>query len=327
MTMYEPYKRRRRSGRLRKKLALSLLALLLTAILLLLLGGLALYALPAGLFAIEPQADLGLSADLPARPICVLLLGVDAESGGARRSDSMIIAAIGGDEVRLASLLRDTVVDIPGVGEGRLNSAFAYGGPELALRTVNQNFGLSIMHYIVADYVTLVRLVDALGGIDVEIAPEEVEHVNINVKSTAKLFRPLGYTYSELMTSGENTHLNGLQALGYARIRKLDSDFMRASRQRVVLGAMWKKLRANIWNPALLARLAATALDALETDLNAAQLLSLGLKAAASGGVEVLRVPVNGSFEDTGTVIRLSDPVLNRQALREFIYGDGEKEE
>ena len=320
--MYESYQRRkpRKHSGLRGKLLLSLLALFLAVLFLLLAGALALYALPAGLFAIEPQADLALSTDLPTSPICVLLIGVDAENSGGQRSDTMIIAAIDRDKVRLASLLRDMVVDIPGVGSDRLNSAYAKGGPELALRTVNQNFGLSVMHYVMADYVTLVRLVDAMDGIDLTITPEVVEQINHNVLSTGKLFKPLGYNYSELTVSGENTHLNGLQALGYARIRKLDSDFVRTSRQRAVLAAMRRKLACSLWNPVLLARTGTAALSSLRTDLNAAQLLSLGLKALASGEVETLRVPVDGSFEDTDSVIFLTDPALNRNSLREFLY-------
>lgn len=319
--MYEPYRRRsRRPARFGGRLLRLLLKLLIFLVALALLAGLVLYALPADVFSVEPAVDLGLSPGLPASPINVLLLGVDRENEGVRRSDSMLIASIGSGGVRLTSILRDTMVDIPGHGQGRINSAYAYGGAELALRTVNENFGLNIMHYVVADYVTLVRLVDALGGIEADITAAEMEQINANVYSMRRTFLALGYTCEPLTIPGEDTHLNGLQALAYARIRKLDSDFVRASRQRIVLAAMREKLKANLWNPVLLGRAGSAALSALDTDLNAAQLLSLGLKAAFGGELATLRLPVDGSFDDTGASIVLTDPELNRRALREFLY-------
>ena len=328
---YEPYKRkqkhRKRRDRHRRRggLIKPLFKLLVFLLVLLTAGIGLLYIMPAGLFAIEPKTDLSLNSALPSSPINILLLGLDAENEGLRRSDTMIIASIGPDGVHLVSLLRDMTVDIPGIGPGRINSAYAYGGAELALRTVNASFGLNIMHYIAADYTSLVRLVDAVGGIEVDVTPEEMEQINVNLRSVERRFRRLGYACAPLTVSGAQTHLDGLQALGYARIRKLDSDFMRASRQRTVLFAALSKLQSSLYNPLLVARTARAALLALDTDLNAVQLLSLGVKAVAAGEVKALRVPVNDSFSDTGAAILLTDLEMNVQAIHGFLYESTDK--
>ena len=323
--MYEPYKRRnkrsRRDEKKENKLPLYLGKLLLGALLLAALCLLGLWLMPAGLFSLEPEADLSLSADLPVSPINILLLGLDEENDGLRRSDAMLIVSLDNSDVRLTSLLRDTEAEIPGRGLGRINSAWTYGGAELALRTVNQNFSMNIMHYIAADYRCLVDLVDALGGVELDITQAEMEQINVNVKSSAHIFKPLGYTCAELTAFGEKTHLNGLQALGFARIRKTDSDFTRASRQRQVLAAMWRKLQYNLWNPALLIRLARTAFASVESDLSPAQLVSLALKAALAGEVTTLRLPAEGSYTDTQAALQVNDWPANRAALRAFIYG------
>ena len=83
---------------------------------------------------------------------------------------------------------------------------------------------------------------------------------------------------------------------------------------------MRRRLVGNLWNPVLLARTGMAAFNALQTDLSAPLLLSLGLKALAGGEIDTLRVPVDGSYEDTGSKILLTDPALNRDSLREFLY-------
>ena len=318
--MYEPYKKRKRSGRSGHGCLFALLKMLLVLLLIVALALGALYVLPAGFFLIEPDVNLNLSADLPADRINILLLGVDKEKDGMQRSDTMLIASIGGGSVKLSSLLRDTWVEIPGHGQGRINSAYTLGGPELAIRTVNQNFGLNIMHYIVVDFTSVVQFADAIGGVEIDITEAEMEQININVKDSAKIFKPLGYTCDELKIHGKNTHLNGLQALGYARIRKIDSDFMRASRQRTLMSAMLKKIKANIWNPALLTRLGFTVFGAVETDLSPVELISIALKTVGSKEVRSLRLPVDGSYEDTQSIIKVTDFEMNKHAFRSFVY-------
>ena len=190
------------------------------------------------------------------------------------------------------------------------------------MRTVNQAFGMNIMHYVVVDFTALVDMVDALGGIELDISEAEREQININVVDSAKVFYRLGYQASELLNSGEDTHLDGLQALGYARIRSLDSDFVRTSRQRAVVGAMLKKLRASLWNPVVVGRFAAEVLEGVRTNLNLAQLIALGEKALFAGEIEQLRMPVDGAFADDGSKLTITDAEANVRALRAFIYAE-----
>ena len=326
MNYEEPY-RKRNSRRQRRRrgpggclvaLLLRLLALILA---LAVLGVGLLYALPVSLFAVEPEdANLSLAGDLPTNRANILLLGLDMARENSRRSDAILIATIGYGDLRLTSILRDTLVDIPGYGTGKLNAAYAHGGPELVMRTLNENFGLNIMHYVAVDFTALVDLVDALGGVDVNVTEAEMTRINQNLDAARGRFESLGYSAPSLTQCGENTHLNGVQALYYARIRKLDSDFMRASRQRALLEAMLARLRSNLWNPMLLYRLGRTILRSVDTNMSPIQLLSLGEKALLSGVPKTTRLPVDGSYTDDGASLRVTDPQQNINAFRMFAY-------
>ena len=325
---YEPYQKKKspRQPRRRRKtlggwlaeLCLRLLALVL--ILILLCVGL-LYALPVSLFAVEPEdVDLSLTDGLPASRANILLLGLDELRENSRRSDTVMIASVGYGQLRLASILRDTVVNIPGYGADKLNAAYAHGGPQLVMKTLNQAFGLNLMHYIAVDYAALAGAVDALGGVDVPLSEAELSALNDLIDGARARLAARGYTAPDLVLGGETTHLNGVQALAYARIRKLDSDFMRASRQRTLLEAMLKKVRSSPWNPLRLIRLARALLDASDTNLSLIQLLSLGEKALAAGVPEQKRLPVDGSYTDDGSALRVDDFPANAEAFRAFAY-------
>ncbi len=322
---YEPPKKRKRKRRSRNgclgaigRLFVKIIAL---ALALILLAGGALYILPTALFMVEPDAELSLTDGLPASPFNVLLLGVNTLNDGAQRSDTMMIASIDGDILRLTSIQRDTWVDIAGHGRNKINAAYTFGGPELAMRTVNETFDMNIMRYVVVDFTVLVKLVDALGGIEMDITEAEMNHINRNVWKSRRIFAPLGYTATELTKFGDDVRLNGLRALGYARIRKLDSDFVRTSRQRNVIDAMLSRLKGQIWNPVVVTRFITAGLGGVETNLNPVELLSLGEKALFSGSMEQLRLPVDGSFSDNGSSLRITDKTTNVRIFREFVYG------
>ena len=331
----EPYKsnikkKNRRSRRRRKTLGawlagalLRLFALILT---LALLGGALLYFLPVSLLAVEPEGvALSLTDGLPEDVANVLLLGLDATHENTRRSDSIIIASVGMGKLHLTSVLRDTLLAIPERGMGKLNAAYAYGGPWLVAHTLNENLKLNIMHYIAVDYAALVRIVDALGGVDIEITEAEMTKINGDIDARRDRWRALGYDAPNLSDWGANTHLDGVQALTYARIRKLDSDFVRASRQRRLLEALLRRLRNSLWNPVCLFRLAKTVLQSVDTDLTPLQLISLGEKALASGVTGTLRIPVDGSYTDDGSSLTVTDLQSNIAALQLAVYGDGEQ--
>ena len=323
---YEEYQPRQRSRRRRRgcsgMIVRALVKLAAVMLLVTLVSTAVLYMLPTALFMVEPDAELSLTDGLPSKPFNVLVLGVDALSDGGQRSDTMMIASIGAGGLKLTSIQRDMRTDIAGHGKNKINAAYAYGGPELAVRTVNEAFDMNIMRYVVVDFTVLVKLVDALGGISMDITEAEMEHINKNVLLSRKVFQPLGYTATELTDYGENIKLNGLRALAYARIRKLDSDFVRTSRQRAVIEAMLKKLKSQMWNPVTVAGFVSTGLSGVETNLSAVELLSLGAKALLGGEISQLRLPLDGTFSDNGSSLTVTNRTKNVEALREFLYGE-----
>ena len=325
---YEPYRGKKKRKKARKKrrtfgewlvqTLLKLIALMLAVALLL---AALLYALPPGLFMVEPEgSNLALTDGLPLNCVNVLLLGTDDLRDGAQRSDAVMIASIGYGKFRLTSVMRDTVVDIPGHGSGKLNGAFAYGGAELTLRTLNQNFGLNLMHYAQVDFVALVKVVDAIGGVEITITDAERERINSTMLETRKIFAPMGYTAHEVTQYGENIHLDGLQALAYSRIRKIDSDYMRTSRQRTLIDAIVKKIRNNLWNIPMMVRLTRTVMESVNTNMSMLQILSLGEKALLAGGMEQLRLPAEGSFTDDGSKLNVTSYPANHEAFMRFVY-------
>lgn len=335
MMFYEPYgkkrgaraqaEERRSGGCFVRALGFVFKLLLKLALLLLILAVIA-FALPPGLFNVEPQADLGIVSGLPDSRVNILVLGIDADRGSAQRSDSMMILSVGYNCVKLTSILRDTMVTIPGHGQSKINAAYAYGGAELAMRTVNETFGMNISKYVVVDYLTLARLVDAVGGIDLVISQEEMEHINYNnarYAGSSVIEADLGYAPKQLTqysADGETpVHLDGLQALGYARIRKLDSDFVRTSRQRKVAEATLLAMRSQIANPMMYVRLINVLIENVKTNMGPVEIVSLGLKALVCGEIEQLRLPVDGTYQDDGSSIVI-DQQANAQQLRAFIY-------
>ncbi|MEA4898377.1 MAG: LCP family protein [Christensenellaceae bacterium] len=258
------------------------------------------------------DAVTGRSNGLPGGWTHVLLLGVDLSSGGVSRTDSMMIASVSnGGSVKLTSIMRDTLVDIEGHGLHKINAAYAFGGPRLAMDTVNRALGLNIRRYAAVVFAGFAELIDAVGGIEVSVTREEMRAIN----------RKKGH---HLEDYGERTRLDGLQALRYSRIRKIDSDYMRAGRQRRIIQALMDKARA-VRNPVELVSLGRAALKAIDTNMNALELSAMGAKVMLSGsGIAQFRVPAEGTYESgaqDGIWSIRADLERNRALFREFVYG------
>lgn len=175
----------------------------------------------------------------------ILLIGNDSRQNGEDgRSDAMILLSISNetDTIFITSLLRDMYVEIPGYDGNRLNAAYAYGGAELLMETVEENFEIEVNRYVQVNFEAFANLVDAVGGIDLELTKEEIEYVNgYLVEYNDLLGRPQGTDNMDTSLSGL-VHLNGPQALAYTRNRYLGTDFGRTERQRKVLTAIIGKL-------------------------------------------------------------------------------------
>lgn len=175
----------------------------------------------------------------------IALFGVDSRDsdlGKGNRSDCIIIASINNDtkEINLVSVYRDTYVDIDGYGLDKITHAYSYGGPELALKTLNKNLDLNIKEFVTVNFDAVADAVDALGGVDIRIEEDEISAINSAIKNTAK-YTGLEAEYVE--NAGMQT-LNGIQAVGYSRVRYTDGgDYRRTERMRTVIEAMFKKLK------------------------------------------------------------------------------------
>ncbi len=166
--------------------------------------------------------------------INIALYGIDSRDHDfVGRSDAILIASFDYKhaKIKLVSVARDTYVDIPDHGKTRINHAYSYGGPELAIQTLNETFALDITDYVTVNFDSLAEIIDEMGGVDIDVTEKERQQINAYLLAGEPL-RETGMV-----------HLNGPQAVSYARIRKIDSDTMRASRQREVLECLFEKAK------------------------------------------------------------------------------------
>lgn len=282
--------------------------------------------------------DLNMASGLDANWMNILLLGSDARhTDESSRTDTMIICSVNtsSGEVKLTSILRDVAVTFDDIGQYngtyRLNAANYFGGPKLAMKTINECFGMNIQYYVMVDFTSFSVIAEKLGGIDITISQEEMEQINKNAIQQAKLAYKAGIDESELEatnvlleTYGENTHLNGRQALAYARIRKIDSDISRAERQRKVLIALMEKLKQR--NAQDIMSLAFSLSGYVSTNLSVDQIISTATTVLNSNLAEVeqFRLPINDSFvqetRNEQSMLYDTDWNANTQALYGFIY-------
>lgn len=212
----------------------------------------------------------------------VAFFGVDNRSAGhyeGGNSDSIMICTINNDtkEVKVASVYRDTVLDVDGNGTyKKCNYAYNHGGPEEAINMLNLNMDLDIQKYVAVDFFALAEVIDAFGGIDLDITEEEAYHMNSGgdmcyIWETAT---SAGVEVPPDVTPGNAVHVNGVQAVAYARIRKTSGgDFARAQRQRIVLEKVVEKAQnSNIFT---LNKVADAAFDDVGTNFTLNQILSL----------------------------------------------------
>ena len=263
--------------------------------------------------------------ELPDEWINILLLGADA--GAAARTDTMIIASCNGytGELKLTSLMRDMYVPIDGYGSNKLNTAHHFGGLELALKTINKNFDMNISHYVKVDFASFAKLVELIGGIDVPVTETEMQYMNGLMQDMRVLYPEIELAKDDLTTYGDSVHLNGMQALAYVRIRKLDNDYNRTSRQRTMIKAIVSKL-ISVNTLTSLDEMYDMAMEEIETNLSKADILKLAAKALSAGlDMTEFRLPVSGTYHDesvsgVGSVL-MADIEENTKQLHEFIYG------
>lgn len=248
----------------------------------------------------------------------ILLIGVDGDdSSDSLRSDSMILVSLDTvhGKIKLSSFLRDSWVQIPGHKFAKLNAAYAMGGAQLLVDTLEYNFKVNINDCILVDFTMFTDIIDAVGGIDVEVTPAEAQFINRTTRHT--------------VNSGESVHLDGAQALVYCRIRKLDSDYMRTYRQRKVINALLDKVKDGDLLKTVMAFF--KVIPKIQTNMNPFEIACLAYRSGFSAlffDTVSTRIPTDSTSwngtENSQSVVELDVPA-NAEYLYEFIYsGSGE---
>ena len=262
----------------------------------------------------------------------ILLVGVEAignNSVASGRTDSIMIATINTKQktLGLTSIMRDSYVTIPGYYDTKINAAFGHGGIELLYETIAYNYNLRLDGSAIVSFKTFQKIIDELGGIDIEITPAEAQYLNTTNYVSKKSNRTL--------KPGMN-HMNGNQALGYARVRyraTLDGsvdDFGRTSRHRRVMGAIFKEVKKS--NPITLVKLLDTVFSQVQTDIkksNASSYLAEVMELSLDGvPLDNLRLPIDGSYQGVKinrAAVVTFDAAANKEALANFVFGSHKK--
>lgn len=239
----------------------------------------------------------------------ILLLGSDSRKGETARADTIMVLQLDGPskKPKLISFMRDTLVDIPGVGQNKINASYAYGGADLVRQTLAQNFGLECKYYAVVDFKSFEKVIDTLFPGGVAINAEKNMSTNLEVP----------------IQKGQQ-NMDGLHLLQYARFRMdEEGDFGRVRRQQQVMNAIFSQMK----NPLAIAKLpyaAGKVLGYTGTDLKTSFLVknSFSILKGASG-VDRLTVPAKDTWEygntaEAGSVL-VVDKEANRTAINNFL--------
>lgn len=257
----------------------------------------------------------------------IALFGLDSTQqsldSGNNRTDVMIIASINNKtgDAKLVSLYRDTYLDVGDGNYQKANAAYAFGGPEQAIKMINKNLDLNITDYVTVGFEGVTDLVDEVGGVEIDVQSDEIEHLN-NYQST--MATELGKEYVPVTAPGVQT-LNGLQATAYCRIRYTDGgDFKRTERQKEVLSKAFEKLKKS--GPVTMIKAANSLSSEVRTSLNPAEIASLALKAMRFNISETNGFP-NDQYRAVGYIgdqscvipVHLTDNVV---WLHQYLFND-----
>ena len=242
-------------------------------------------------------------------------------------ADGLMIASINPKtrQVVLTSLMRDIRVQIPDSYKTKLTLSYHYGGTQQLIDTIEYNFGVPIDNYVLVNYISVVNIVDAVGGLTMDVTADELYWMDDKVRSVCEL---VGASYEDNMLSTDQAgelELNGIQTAAYLRIRYAgNNDFDRTERaRRVVLGLKDKAAAMSLTE---LDSLANTVLPYITTDLTQTDIISLLLRFPALIKYDMLsdRIPIEGSYwltnDENGAFVDI-DYDANKEHLQSSIYG------
>lgn len=255
----------------------------------------------------------------------IALFGVDSRTGilgKGNRSDTIIIASINNEtkDVKLCSVYRDTYLNKGNGSYGKATEAYAFGGPDQAIRMMNLNLDLNISKYVAVDFTAIANVVDALGGIEVEVTDAEVSHLNNYTVETSEV---VGRSTKKLPGPG-TYNLDGIQAVSYCRIRYTKGDdFKRTERQRDVIEKIVDK--AKTADIATLNKIVDEMFPQVATNLKATDVTSMVADILSYSIVESTGFPFDkatGTFGSKGSCVVAADLESNVEQLHALLYDD-----
>lgn len=294
----------------------------------------------------EPE-DLGFEEVIDKEITNIALFGIDTRDKKSFKglSDSIMILSLNSKTktVKVISVLRDSLVPITYNGKttyNKINSAYSKGGPELAIKTLNTNFGLDISEYATVNFYGMADIIEAVGGIDAELTEDEVISTwNYNKKHgindmIVEVCQHMGYKSSQyskyLIKKSGKMHLNGIQAVAYSRIRYCrniwgtNNDFGRTDRQRYVMEQLFNK--ATKLKKTDYIKLAKALIPCSQTSLSYSEIMGLATSILLhSPSFEQTRVPMSDyqmqskSIKGVGSSLYY-DLNYAKKLIKAFIY-------
>lgn len=272
----------------------------------------------------------------------IMIFGEDNRQEGDvnGRSDTMVLVSIDNrhKKLKITSFMRDMWVTIPGTdaygnsyGENKINAAYTLGGPQLSIKTVESNFGIAIDRYAVVDFDSFKAIIDVLGGIDIQLSQDEIDYINwqtyLNGQSTDRY---------EIKSAPGVVHLNGRQALWYARDRGYQDDahpevvisgddFDRTQRQRNLLSLIMKEFKSA--SLPQIVQIVSQIGPMITTNLKKDEITTLVANSLTYLGydTEEYRVPEDGTWKysitaDEQSILEITDWETLRLGLARFIF-------
>lgn len=240
----------------------------------------------------------------------ILLLGIDGNENTGR-SDTMIIVSIDRlkRQIKLTSLLRDLYVTIPGRGHNRLNAAYSFGGAPLLMQTIECNFRIKIDQYICVNFSSFENIINEIGGVTINLTDAEAAYINKTIPGS--------------LTGGEQ-RLNGAQAVYFARIRKIGTDFGRTSRQRTLLEALMNECKTL--EISQLIDLIGLISPNLDTNISRLKLANTAIEGVSCwfNEIEECSIPVKDGYSSRtidGMAVLVPNLEKNCTVLHEFVFG------
>ncbi|MPW26111.1 LytR family transcriptional regulator [Alkalibaculum sp. M08DMB] len=318
-------KKQKKKGNRTKKVAITLVII----IILLTSGFFLVYnKFLGGINTVELGDDLSISSELNKNKNItnIALFGIDTRGDDydGSRADTIMIATVDKQhkKLKLTSIMRDTYVSIPGKKFDKINHAYAFGGPELTIKTINQNFDMNIMEYVTVNFTALEKIVDSVGGVQIDVKSAEINSLNHNL---SELDIIEGKSSKQVTSAGLQT-LTGRQAVAYSRIRNVgNNDYARTERQRTVLqNLVTGVLKGRSLTQVL--SLIETLSPYIETSLSSGEMIGLATTVFTLGisEMEDTRLPLD-DYSKGGTwggvyYLKPNTLVDNVAYLHEFIF-------